>query len=108
MEGNCVPDLDFTVDRAEALSYAAAPLLIFKLRIEEAVTGEEATSIPAIALRCQIRIDPARRRYAPPEQGRLLDLFGEPERWGQTLRSTLWTHTSVIVPPFTGSTVVDL
>ena len=62
----------------------------------------------AIALRCQIRIEPTRRRYGAAEQERLLDLFGAPERWGQTLRSLLWTHASVVVPPFTGSTVVDL
>jgi len=100
-----VPDLNFTVDRAEPVLYSASPLLIFKLRIE---TEEEEISIPAVALRCQIRIEPTRRRYTPPAQERLLDLFGEPERWGQTLRSMLWTHTALVVPQFTGSTVVDL
>jgi hypothetical protein len=100
-----VPDLNFTVDRAEPVLYSASPLLIFKLRIE---AEDDATSIPAVALRCQIRIEPTRRRYTPPAQERLLDLFGEPERWGQTLRSMLWTHTSLVVPQFTGSTVVDL
>ena len=49
-----------------------------------------------------------RRQYAPTEQERLLELFGEPERWGETLRTMLWTHTNVTVPAFTGSTVVDL
>ena len=107
-EESHVPDLNFKVERAEPLPHAAAPLLVFKLRIAETVTDEEPTTIPAVALRCQIRIEPTRRRYAPAEQERLLDLFGEPERWGQTLRSMLWTHASVVVPPFTGSTVVDL
>jgi hypothetical protein len=36
------------------------------------------------------------------------DLFGEPERWSQTLRSLLWTHASVVVPGFDGSTNADL
>ena len=36
------------------------------------------------------------------------DLFGEPSRWGQTLRSMLWTHASVVIPSFTGSTTADL
>jgi hypothetical protein len=103
-----VPDLNFTVDRAEPLPYAASPHLVFTLKISEADADGEPTSIPAIALRCQIRIEPTRRRYEPPEQERLLDLFGEPERWGQTLRSMLWTHTSLVVPQFAGSTVVDL
>jgi len=38
----------------------------------------------------------------------LLDLFGEPDRWGQTLRSMLWTHASVVVPGFTGSVLADV
>jgi hypothetical protein len=100
-----MPDLDFQVDGAEPLPFAAAPLLVFKLRVTEA-TGE--TPIHAVALRCQVRIEPARRRYGGRDHERLRDLFGEPQRWSQTLRSMLWTHTSVVVPPFTGSAVVDL
>jgi hypothetical protein len=103
-----VLDLNFTVEGAEQQPHSAAPLLVFKLRITETLTDDEPTTIPAIALRCQIRIEPIRRRYAAPEQERLLDLFGEPARWGQTLRSALWTHASVVVPPFAGTTVVDL
>jgi hypothetical protein len=103
-----VLDLKFTVEGAEQQPHSAAPLLVFKLRIAETIANEEPTTIPSIALRCQIRIEPTRRRYAPAEQEQLLDLFGEPQRWGQTLRSALWTHASVVVPPFTGSTVVDL
>jgi len=53
-------------------------------------------------------LEAARRHYSVGEQRRLTDLFGEPDRWGQTLRSMLWTNTSVVVPPFTGSIVVDL
>ena len=101
-------DLNFTVETAEVEPHAAAPLLIFKLRIAQTVTAQEPATIPAIALRCQIRIEPTRRRYAADEEEKLLDLFGTRERWGQTLRSTLWTHASVVVPPFTGETVIDL
>jgi hypothetical protein len=104
-----VPDLNFKVDRAEPLLHAAAPSLIFKLQITEGAADEsEPTTIPAVALRCQIRIEPTRRRYQLPEQELLLDLFGEPERWGQTLRSMLWTHAGLVVPPFCGSIMVDL
>ena len=35
-------------------------------------------------------------------------MFGEPHRWGDTLKSFLWTHTIVSVPPFTGRTVIDM
>ncbi len=55
-----------------------------------------------------MRIEPARRRYTPAEQQRLLDLFGTPERWGQTVRPMLWTHATVVVPAFTGSTRADV
>lgn len=99
-----MPDLSFRVEHAEPLRFAAAPTLIFKLRISDA--GE--SPIHAVALRCQIRLEPARRRYAPGEEERLLDLFGERHRWSQTLRPMLWTHASLIVPPFSGSTLVDL
>jgi hypothetical protein len=102
-----MPDLNFEVERAEPLPHAASPQLIFKLAISDAA-GAGSAPIPAVALRCQVRIEPARRRYVATEQERLLDLFGEPARWGQTLKSLLWTQTGLVVPPFTGRTVVDL
>lgn len=100
-----MPDLSFEVESAEAVAHAAAPLLMFKLRVACADADE---TIHTIALRCQIQIEAARRRYNEQEQERLLDLYGEPERWAQTLRTMLWTHASVIVRPFTGSTVVEM
>jgi hypothetical protein len=50
----------------------------------------------------------ARRRYTDGERQRLLDLFGTPERWGQTLRPMLWTHAVAVAPPFNGTTAADL
>ncbi|MDQ3013019.1 MAG: DUF6084 family protein, partial [Acidobacteriota bacterium] len=100
-----VPDLNFQVYEAEAQPFAASPLLMFKLGIANSDIEEP---IHTIALRCQIQIEATRRRYGAQEQERLRDLFGEPERWSQTLRTMLWTHTSTVVTPFTGSTVVDL
>jgi len=100
-----VPDLNFQVEGVEAVAHAAAPLLSFKLRVTNAEPDEP---IHTVALRCQIQIEAARRRYNEREQERLLDLFGEPERWGQTLRTTLWTHASMVVTPFQGSTLVEL
>jgi hypothetical protein len=102
-------DLNFQVEGAEPERVAAAPLMRFKLRVTERLApGEPPTPIHAVALNCQLRIEPARRRYGAREQQRLLDLFGTPERWGQTLRPLLWTHAGVVVRPFEGSTVVDL
>src|ERR1700733_14879977 len=99
-----MPDLSFSVTKAAAVPYSAAPMLNFSLQIIDADSG----AIHAVALRCQIRIEPVRRHYDAAEQEGLVDLFGPPSRWGQTLRTMLWTHTSVIVPPFTGSTTIDL
>jgi Family of unknown function (DUF6084) len=99
-----MPDLDFAVEKAEAVAHAVSPLLNFSLR----VTDKHDQPIHSVALRCQIRIEPGGRRYEPVEEQQLVDLFGPPSRWGQTLRTMLWTHTSVIVPPFSNSTVVNL
>jgi hypothetical protein len=104
-----MPDLNFRVEGAEPERYAAAPLLQFKLHVTEAVVpGLEPTPIHTVVLRCQVRIEPGRRRYTPPEQERLLDLFDRPERWGQTVRSLVWTQINATVPPFTGACDVDL
>ncbi len=104
-----MPDLNFSVDRAQPVLHAASPALAFTLRIRETRPEQaESRTIPAVALRCQIRIEPTQRNYAASEQERLLDLFGEPSRWGQTLRSMLWTHVNVVVPPFSGDTTVEL
>jgi Family of unknown function (DUF6084) len=103
-------DLSFQVEDAEPVSFAASPLLAFKLRITADTPEPDGAevSIQTVALRAQIRIEPARRSYARAEQDGLLDLFGETHRWGQTQKSMLWTHTSLIVPPFMGATLVDL
>ena len=45
-----------------------------------------------VALRCQIMIEPQRRRYGHGEEERLVELFGEAPRWGDTLKPFLWTH----------------
>jgi Family of unknown function (DUF6084) len=100
-----VPDLQLTVEGAEVVQFAAAPLLAFKVRI---VNTPDDEIVHTVALRAQILVEVSRRKYDSNEQARLLDLFGEPDRWGQTLRSFLWTHASVVVPGFTGSVLADI
>ncbi len=97
-------DLSFAVVGVEPDRYAASPTLLFKLRVAE-TTG---ASIHALALRCQIRIEPQRRRYGPAEEERLLAMFGETPQWGDSLRPFLWTHATAMVAGFEGSTEVDL
>ena len=84
--------------------YAVTPSMSLKLRISE-TTGQR---VETIALRCQIRIEPARRRYTPAEEERLNDLFGDTHRWADTLKPMQFTTVSAMVPGFTGSTEIDL
>jgi hypothetical protein len=100
-----LPELSIKVEAAEPVEYAAAPTIAFKLHIANADPDQY---IHTVALRCQIQIDASRRRYTAEEQQKMLDLFGEPERWSQTLRSLLWTIASVVVPGFAGNSVADL
>jgi hypothetical protein len=100
-----MPDLQLMIESAEVVQYASTPLMAFKVRIANNPSEE---IIHTVALRAQIQIEVTRRKYDANEQTRLLDLFGEPGRWGQTLRNMLWTHASVVVPRFTGSVLADI
>ena len=98
-------ELHLSVESAQTVKFAAAPLLLFKVHVSNTPSEEV---IHSVALRAQIQLEAARRTYSAEEQARLRDLFGAPDRWGQTVRSLLWTHANVMVPCFRGSTVVDL
>ena len=97
--------LAFEVVEARPEPHAAAPTIMMRVRVSEIDGG----TVHALALRCQIRIEPQRRRgYQPEEEERLYELFGETPRWGDSLRPFLWTHVSTTVAAFTGSTEFDL
>lgn len=97
-------DLRFEVVGARAEPYAAVPTLMLRLAIRDA----DQARIHAVGLRIQIQIESQRRHYNPAEEGRLFELFAEPARWGDTLRTMLWTHVGVMVPAFDGSTEIDI
>ena len=99
-----VLDVNFSVEDAGMLDHAAVPTLKFAVRI--GAEGER--QIRSIMLDVQIQIAARRRSYGDAEKERLLELFGEPDRWGTTLRTLLWTRLSQNVPGFTGETVIDL
>lgn len=96
--------LEFECLGAEADRYAAAPTVLFHLRIRE-TTG---CPVHAIALRAQIRIEPRRRRYDDREAEALVDLFGSRARWGDTLKPLQLAFVTQMVPSFTGSTEVSV
>jgi hypothetical protein len=97
-------ELAFDCTGARADKFAMVPSMFFTLRISE-TTGQR---VEAIALRCQIRIEPARRRYTDAEAERLTDLFGETQRWADTLKPLQFINVSIMVPGFAGSTDIDL
>ena len=97
-------DLTFQVTGARAEPYAAVPTIVFALRIEEA-SGQR---IHAVALRCQVQIQPNRRPHTAAEQAKLLEMFGEAARWGETLKPLHWTILTAMVPSFQGAVTVDL
>lgn len=96
-----MPDLDFKVRGVEAANYGIAPLLHFKLEITNQPPEEV---IQSVMLQTQIQIHPTLRAYQPEEKEKLSELFGTPDRWGQTLRARLWTHANVNLRPFSGLT----
>ncbi len=100
-----MPELQFQIEDAEAIPHSVAPLLALRLRITNLPASEP---IHTLTLKCQVQIEPAKRRYLPPEQEKLADLFGEPSRWSRTVKPLHWMNTSVAVSGFTGSTLVDL
>ena len=96
--------LIFDCAGATAAQYAATPTLVFRLVITESL-GER---VDAIALRCQLRIEPHRRRYSADEARRLHDLFGDTDRWAETVKPVQLATVSVMVRGFTAKTEVNL
>lgn len=101
---DAVPALEFSVAGAAAVQYAAVPTLCFRLEI----SAPSGRAIRSVLLDVQLQIAARRRGYGPDAQERLAELFGTPDRWSTTLRTLPWTRTTLVVPPFTGATVIDL
>jgi alpha-ketoglutarate-dependent taurine dioxygenase len=96
--------VSFEVVGSRVEPYAATPTLVLRLRI----TAADGAPIHALVLRCQIMIQPKQRHYSPEEERRLVELFGDTPRWGDTLQPFLWTNVSTTVTTFSGATEVDL
>lgn len=100
-----MPDLRFNIGSVAAMANAATPTLALGLHIANEPAAEQ---IHSIALNLQFHIEPARRRYSDEEKFALADLFGEPERWGSTVRPLYWTTLQAAVPGFAGETDFEL
>ena len=99
-----MPELSFDVLDAHPDVYGTDPTILFKMRIAE-TSGDP---IHTMMVRVQIQIDAQLRRYDDGERARLVEMFGEPERWGETLRPFNWTHASTMLQGFRGSTEIEL
>src|SRR5689334_1722508 len=102
-----MPELNFQIIGVEPATRGLVPLMHFKLQVR---TSNPTDSVQGLLLNAQIQIQSPQRLYNPSEKERLVDLFGEPARWGQTLRNRLWTHANCTVGAFTGvaETIIPL
>jgi len=99
-----VTALAFEIAGAEASPAFASPTVSFRLRVREIDGGR----VDALVLHVGVRIEPRRRAYAERERRRLIELFGSPERWGETLHAVQWAQVAVAIPSFAGTTEAAL
>ena len=92
-------DVDFTCEDTVADRYAAGPTVVLKMRAHES----SGTHVHALALRCQVRIEPIRRLYSDAEAAKVVDLFGDRPRWGSTMQPLQLAFLSQVLPGFAGS-----
>jgi hypothetical protein len=97
-------ELTFGCTGAHVVRYAATPTFALSLNITES-TGAR---LHAIALRCQIRIEPHRRRYTADEARRLNELFGDTRSWAEPAKPLQLATLTALVPGFTSRTEVEL
>jgi hypothetical protein len=98
--------VDLRIDLADVgiEPYSAVPTLNFEFSINES-TG---VKVQAITMRIQIRIEPQGRRYSEAEEARLVELFGAPTQWGDSLKPFQWAQLSHTVGAFTGTTMAKV
>jgi uncharacterized protein DUF6084 len=97
-----VVELGFSVLDAARVEHTAVPTLRFSLGVSAEVP------VRSVLLDVQVQIAARRRGYDASAHERLFELFGPVADWGTTLRTLLWTRTTLVVPAFAASTVVGL
>jgi hypothetical protein len=97
-----VIELGFSVVGAARVEHTAVPTLRFELEIASEVP------VRSVLLDVQVQIAARRRGYDSAAHDRLFELFGPVSDWGTTLRTLLWTRSTLVVPAFSQDTVVAL
>lgn len=100
-----MPDLNFQVTGVKAAVRGLIPLLNFQLEVTNQPALEQ---IHSVILHAQIQIQAPQRNYNAREKEKLVELFGRPGEWGNTLRNRLWTNANTIVGTFSGKTSAEL
>ena len=95
-------ELGFSVVGAARVEHTAVPTLRFELELASAVP------VRSVLLDVQVQIAARRRGYDAAAHDRLFELFGPVADWGTSLRTLLWTRSTLVVPSFEESTVVGL
>lgn len=96
-----MPELGFRVTGVEPAVHGLAPLLHFKVEVTNTPPTQ---TIHTVMLQAQVQIESTRRPYDAREKEKLLELFGPPAGWGQTLRTRHWANTGTVVRTFAGRT----
>ncbi len=107
--GTDVPDrtpveVEFACEDVVVDRYAAGPTVVLKMRCTES----SGARVHALALRCQVRVEPVRRSYSDAEAAQVVDLFGDRSRWGQTMQALQLGYLTQVLPGFTGTATFDL
>jgi Family of unknown function (DUF6084) len=92
-----MPELDFQITGIEAAAKGLIPLMQFQVVVKN-LSPER---IHSVLLHAQIQILSPQRSYNPREKENLIELFGTPERWGNTLRNRVWTSADTTIGGFT-------
>jgi hypothetical protein len=97
-----VIELGCSVVGASRVEHTAVPTLRFDLRVTSVVP------VRSVLLDVQVQIAARRRGYDADAHDRLFELFGPVSDWGTSLRTLLWTRSTLVVPAFTDESVVAL
>lgn len=97
-------ELEFACTEVAADRISASPAVTLRMQ----ATAPEGVRVHALALRCQVRIEPVRRHYDDAEAASLDGLFGERSRWGKSMQPMQLAFLDRVLPGFTGTTLFDL
>ncbi|WP_019819113.1 DUF6084 family protein [Saccharomonospora saliphila] len=96
------PALSWRVTGADAEPLATVPTLRLAVEISCSTPGP----VHCVVLSVSVRIAAALRDYDAATRRALRGVFGTDEQWADSLGDLVWAQPTVVVPRFTGSTVV--